>query len=107
MKPVEAYLLLHIIKNDKSIAKLIYEGYSYIDVAKLIKQFRSENLIVEKSNNLVLTEKGEKTYSELAVIHKKTSKNEWIQRDKKNMIEKTPKDFIFVPNQNELTFLDE
>lgn len=101
------FTLLKIIVNHGNVGQLARRGLSYNDVAELITYSKKEKILVVINDKIELTSKGESLYKELEPVFKNTNKEEWIDKDKKNMIDKIHKDFVFLPSQNELTFLDE
>lgn len=104
MNEKEIYLLLNAIKKNTDIKRLVREGLSYSGIARLTNDTISNELVIYEKDNIQLSKKGEELYEQIKDNYKRTIKKEWIEKEKKNRIDKMDKDFIFVPRQNELTF---
>jgi predicted methyltransferase len=104
MKEKEIYLLLNAIKKNTDIKRLIREGLSYSDIARLTKEAIKNELVDYQNDNIQLSEKGFELYEQLKDSYKRTNKDEWIEKDLKSQIPRIDKNTIFVPSQNELTF---
>jgi predicted methyltransferase len=105
MTEKQKYLLLNVIKKNSSIKILIREELTFQRIAELTNVLIQDGLIILENNKVVLSELGLKILNELEVQFKKTNKEEWIQKDSKNIIQKLDKNAIFVPKQNELSFM--
>lgn len=106
MEKKEIYLLLNAIKKNTDIKRLIREGLSYSDIAKLTKDAITNELVHYQNDKIQLSEKGIDLYEQLKGSYKRTNKKEWIEKDFKSQIPCIDKNSIFVPKQNELTFID-
>ncbi len=104
MKEKDIFLLLNAIKKNTDIKRLVREGLSYTSIAKLTKDAVSDGLVTYENEKVRLSEKGDDLYSQIKDTYKRTSKEEWIEKDFKNQIPRLDKNIIFVPRQNELTF---
>lgn len=99
------FLLLHIIKNNGNINRLIREGINLTEIHnKIISLLTEDILSLDKEEHLSLTIKGIKLYNSLYNDYKIKDKDKWIEEEKKSKIDKIDKNFIFLPNQNDLHF---
>lgn len=104
MSDSNLYILLSVIKNNGDIRRLKREGLEYLEIAEYTNQIISNKLAKYIEKNILLTEKGEKKLKELEKTFKKTKKVNWIEKEMKSKIPKLDKNFIFLPNQNDLDF---
>jgi hypothetical protein len=104
MKEKHIYMLLKIIKQNGDINNLIREGLSFSKIADLTNEIIVAGLVIQSEERIELSPKGLERMRELEVTYKKTNKEEWIEKDIKSMIPKLDKDFIYLPDQNKLTF---
>ena len=104
MKEKEIYLLLNAIKKNTDIKRLVREGLSYSDIARLTKDAITNKLVDYQNEKIQLSIKGNELYEQIKYNYKRTNKNEWIEKDLKSQIPRIDKNTIFVPRQNELTF---
>ena len=104
MNQTHLYILLAVIKNNGDIRQLKNEGLDYLEIADLTNQLILKEYVEYIEDEIKLTEKGIEKFEELKVSLKKTNKNNWIKKDLKSKIPKLEKNFIFLPNQNELDF---
>jgi hypothetical protein len=104
MEEKELYLLLNVIKNNGDIKRLVREGINYKEIAELTNEAISRKLVTYIDNQIELSDLGNSRFEEIKNNYKKTNKDEWIEKDKKNQIPRIEKNTIFVPRQNELTF---
>lgn len=98
------YILLSVIKNNGDIRQLKNEGLDYLEIADLTNQSIVDNYVQYLEDEIGLTEKGNQKLKELKISLNKTNKDNWIKKDLKSKIPKLEKNFIFLPNQNELDF---
>lgn len=104
MNDSNLYILLSVIKNNGDIRRLKREGLEYLEIAELTNQIISSELARYTDDTILLTANGEKKLNELEKIIKKTKKVNWIEKEMRSKISKLDKNFIFLPNQNELEF---
>jgi|SRR5690554_2353612 len=104
MKEKEIYLLLNAIKKNTDIKRLVREGLSYSDIARLTKDAITNELVDYQDEKIKLSIKGNELYEQIKDNYKRTNKDEWIEKDLKSQIPRIDKNTIFVPRQNELTF---
>lgn len=97
-------LLLKIIKFNGEISPLLKMGYSYSQVVDAIKSEVEKKTIERKNGILGLTDFGNKTLDTLIKETKSDRLSEWIEPELSSKIPKIPIDFVFLPNQNELSF---
>lgn len=104
MEPNKLYLLLDVINRNGSVKKLTREGITFNEIAEQTNNAIFENLVSNKDDKIVLTAKGIELLGVLEKEHKRTNKNEWIEKDFKNKIPKLEKNMLFLPRQDELSF---
>jgi len=104
MKEKEIYLLLNAIKKNTDIKRLVREGLSYSDIARLTKDAITNELVDYQNEKIQLSIKGNEKYEQIKDNYKRTNKVEWIEKDLKSQIPRIDKNTIFIPRQNELTF---
>lgn len=104
MKNKNLITLLHIINSRGNIKRLTRQGLSFKDITELIELAVSDDLLIYDKEKISLTEKGNITLKNGQEFIKKTNKEVWIEKDKKNQIARMEKNTIFVPRQDELTF---
>ena len=104
MKEKYIYLLLNAIKKNTDIKRLVREGLSYVDIARLTKEAITNGLVEYQDERIQLSDKGIELYEQIKDNYKRTNKNEWIEKEFKSQIPRIDKNTIFVPRQNELTF---
>ncbi len=97
-------LLLHLIKSKGNIKQLTREGLTYKNISELLDILVREELIIYDELKIKLTESGNKYLNDGRILIKKQQKNLWIEGENKSKIPKLEKDFIFLPNQNEIHF---
>lgn len=99
------YILLDIIFRNGSVKRLTRDGVDYNEIPYQIEKAVNDKLISYSEEKIILTDKGVQLLKELDKIYKRTNKEDWIEKDEKNQVAKIDKNSIFVPRQNELTFL--
>ncbi len=104
MNDSNLYILLSVIKNNGDIRRLKREGMEYIEIAELTNQIISGKLAIYTEETITLTAEGESKLIELEKTIKRTKKINWIEKEMKSKISQLDKNFIFLPNQNELEF---
>lgn len=104
MNEKHLYILLNVIKTNGDIRKLKREGIEYIEIAELTKLAITKEYVSYKNDIVTLSEKGLKKINELENVYKVRNKELWIEPENKSKIPKLEKDFIFLPNQNEIHF---
>jgi predicted transcriptional regulator len=97
-------LLLHLIKSGGNVKQLLREGLTYKNISELIETLVNEELITYDDEKIRLTEVGNKFLESERIIIIKQNKNLWIDKEKESRIPKLGKDFVFLPNQNEIHF---
>lgn len=100
----ELYLLIHIIKFNGNLKKLVRNDIPYVEIVKNMKALIEDKLLSYEEGNLKLTKEGEKLYIELSKKYKNRDKDKWIEKELDSKIEKLDINFIYLPNQNELYF---
>lgn len=104
MKDNKLTLLLHIIKSNGNINKLVREGVSFKEITKLTNNAIEKGYLTYENERIFVTEKGNDFLNQTTEEIKKTNKNEWIEKDFKSQVKRIDKNFIFLPRQTELTF---
>ena len=104
MEERKLVLLLHIIKSNGNIKRLLKNGGSYKDIFELTQIAIERGFLTYENDKVELTTTG----TDFLIIKqaglKKQNKDEWIEKDLKNKISKLDKKTLFLPNQNELSF---
>lgn len=98
------FILLNVIKTNGDIRKLKREGIDYKEIAELTKLAITNNFVLYENDVVKLSEKGLEKIKELDDRYKVRNKSLWIEAENKSKIPKLEKDFIFLPNQNEILF---
>ncbi len=98
------YILLNVIKTNGDIRKLKREGIDYKKIAELTKSAITQKLVNYKGDKITLSDKGKEKLKSLETDYKVRDKKQWIMAENKSKIPKLEKDFIFLPNQNEIHF---
>ena len=62
----ELYLLIHIIKFNGNLKKLVRNDIPYVEIVKNMKSLIEDKLLSYEEGNLKLTKEGEKLYIELS-----------------------------------------
>jgi len=104
MNEKHLYTLLSVVKNNGDVKRLIREGLDYKDISEITSYAIEKNFIIYKNDTVTLSEMGVKLFIDLDKKLKITDKNKWIEKEKESRIVKMDKNFIFLPNQNELHF---
>lgn len=104
MNDKHLYILLSVIKNNGDIKRLTREGISYQEIAQLTQKSIETNLVIYTDDLIELSESGLNKLKELEKLYKEKNKELWIENEKESIIPKLEKDFVFLPNQNELLF---
>ncbi len=102
MKEYNLFLLLNIIRKGKSLTQLLEQGLTFKQIAELTQWAIQEKLITKGSENIELTKIGEETLIKLESYFKKTDKEKWIKEETKSRIEKLDKNFIYLPDPENL-----
>lgn len=95
-------LLLKIIKFNGDLAPLVKLGYEYSQITSLISAEIVEANAEYRSGILVITEKGNSLIEQISKNRKNGS--QWIEPEIESRIPRIQKNFIFLPNQNDLNF---
>lgn len=104
MKENQLTILLHIIKSNGNVNKLVREGVSFKEITSLTNEAIEKEYLTYENEKISVTDKGTEFLNQTIEIIKKTNKNEWIEKDLRSQVKRIDKNFIFLPRQNELTF---
>jgi hypothetical protein len=104
MNEKHLYTLLNVIKTNGDIRKLKREGIEYKEIAELTKLAITKEYVQYENDIVKLSDKGLEKINELDNRYKVINKDLWIEAENKSKIPKLEKDFIFLPNQNEIHF---
>ncbi|RPH50022.1 MAG: hypothetical protein EHM85_11920 [Desulfobacteraceae bacterium] len=104
MNEKHLYTLLRVIYKNANINILIREGLSFSKIAELTNEAIIAEFVIQANDKIELSQKGLEKMQELGVKFKKINKEEWIEKDLKSKIPKLDKNFIYLPDQNKLTF---
>lgn len=100
----ELYQLLHIIKFNGNVKRLIRKNISYFDVINQIKSLTEKKFVLYKNEKVCLSTEGELLFNELSINYKNKEKDKWIEKEEKSKIIKLDIDFVYLPDQNKLFF---
>ena len=92
------------IKNKGNIQRLRRQNLSFRQVVDLTEQAVEAGFVTYIENKILLTGSGEAFLEAHITLTKKTNKAEWIEPDYKNKINPFPKNEVFLPDRNELSF---
>lgn len=98
------YNLLTVIKNNGNVKRLIREGLDYNMIGKMTNQAISDRLIIYENDNIYLSSEGIRLLTELEKKYKIQDKRKWIEPKNECKIPTLGKNFIFLPQQDELHF---
>ncbi|MFI8606697.1 hypothetical protein ACIGCP_19695 [Cellulophaga baltica] len=104
MNEKHLYILLNIVKNNGDIRRLTREGIGFKEIAELSNEAIKNKFLLYQDKSISISELGQKTIKNLDAKFKTIDKSKWIEKEKSSRITKMDKDFIFLPNQNELHF---
>jgi len=97
------YLLFRVVKGDSNLNILLREGMDFRQIGELIEEAAKIGLIETKNSKIILTELGLTKFEEYRLEYKKRNKEEWIEKEKDSQIPKLDKDFIYLPDPNNLS----
>lgn len=101
----DLYQLLHIIKFNGNIRRLIRTDVTYIQIVDNIKSLTLENFLYYNNETLSLTDTGNSLLETLAAQYKIKNKDKWIEKEFKSKLNnKIDIDFVYLPDQNALYF---
>jgi predicted methyltransferase len=101
----ELYQLLQIIYNNGNIKRLTRKNITFLEIVDNIKELTIKGILYYNESKLSLSDEGVKILDELSLKYKNTEKDKWIDKELKSKLEtKIDKDFVYLPNQNELYF---
>jgi len=100
----QLYTLLSIVKNNGDSKRLLRLGMDYRQIGELTKDAIFHKLIDFEQDKLIITKYGEHLLTQLSEEFKIIDKEKWIEPENASRIPVLSKDFIFLPNQNELHF---
>jgi hypothetical protein len=95
-------LLLKIIKFNGDVDPLLKIGYEYSQITKFIKDEIDAANAEYRNGTLTITEKGNFLIEQ--IVKKRKDSSKWIEPEVESKIDAISKDFIFLPNQNDLDF---
>jgi hypothetical protein len=104
MTQKKMHILLSIVERNGCVQSLLKQGLNYRQISELTNTAILEGLIIYEDNAVMLSDSGKKRLVELRQLLKKIDKDQWIEKEKSSIIPKIERDFIFLPNQNELFF---
>jgi hypothetical protein len=97
-------LLLNLVNKKGNILRLRREHLSFKQIVELTDDAVARGLIAYSDKKIGLTEKGVTMLAENEHLIKKMNKAEWIELDIKNKTKPFPKNEVFLPSRNELSF---
>lgn len=96
--------LLLLIKHNGSITELIKDGFTYGQIASFINVLGEEEDLKDVNGKIVLSEKAENWLKEQSEIKPRKGSDKWILPEEKSRIEKIDRNYVYLPNRNELHF---
>jgi len=97
-------LLLKIIKFNGDISPLVKMGYEYSQIVKSINLEITDGNAERKNGVLGITEKGNNLIDAISKKLDRSNSANWIEPEIESKIPKIKLNFVYLPNQNELTF---
>lgn len=97
-------LLLKIIKFNGDISPLLKLGYEYSQIVKSINDEIIDGNAERKNGLLGITEKGDQLITSISKKLNRADFESWIEPEIESKIPKIKINFVYLPNQNELTF---
>ncbi len=104
MKDAILFKLLLVVKGSGYITDLKKDGYSYVRIAEFFNYLDKEGLVEKKDDKLTLSNTGMKRLKELNKKYDRKHFNQWIVPEDRSRVDKLDKNFVYLPNQNELNF---
>ena len=86
MKENKLTILLHIIKNNGNVNKLVREGVSFKEITSLTNEAIEKEYLTYENEKISVTDKGTEFLKQTIEVIKKTNKNEWIEKDLKSQV---------------------
>ena len=97
--------LLHIIHTQGNINSLRRSNFSFRQIAEMIESAIHEGLLQSEEDRITLSSVGESFLLDKRSLLKVTDKKKWIEPHFKSKINPIDKNDVFLPAQNELSFL--
>lgn len=97
-------MLLYITHKKTSVIRMTRKGITFTEIANQTQKCMEEGLMINQDNKIELTESGIRLLEDLKKEFKNINKDQWIEKDFQNKIERIDKNAIFVPRQSELNF---
>lgn len=102
MNKKHLFLLLRIVKYNRSLNALLKENLTFKQIALLIENARNKNLIQSSNDKIIMTQNGELIFNVLSEQYKKTNKFDWIEKEKDSIIKPFDINFLYLPDQHSL-----
>jgi len=97
-------ILLKLVKSNGNLQPLIEMGYEYAQVINFINFLTEEELLKKEKNKISITDKGLKEIQRLNKKYNRLNSAQWIEPKIESRITPIDKDFVYLPNRNELSF---
>jgi len=104
MKDAILFKLLLVVKGSGNITDLRKDGHSYVRIAEFIQYLEEEELAEKKDGRFTLSDTGIQRLKELNKKYDRKHFNQWIVPEDRSRVDKLDKNFVYLPNQNELNF---
>jgi len=104
MNELEITILLNTINKSRNLRRLSYQSLSFRQVVDLTEQAVNAGLLHYEDTKISLTKAGLKYLKKHSNLLQKGDKEDWIKPDFKNKVEPFPKNDVFLPDRNELSF---
>jgi len=97
-------LLLKLVKSNANIQPVIELGYDYAQVISFLNLLVEQNLLQKQNNQVFVTIEGLTEIEKLNIKFNRFNSSKWIEPESESRISKIDKEFVFLPNKNELSF---
>lgn len=104
MDKKKLYSILRVVATNGNIKKLTREGIGYLEVGELMSAAKKKGYLNFSKSRISITKKGQTKLDELEAKYKVVDKSKWIEPEFKSRIPKLDKNFVYLPNQNDLFF---
>jgi hypothetical protein len=97
-------ILLKLVKSNGNLQPVIEMGFEYSQIINFLNLLATEELLIKEKNKILITEKGIYEIDRLNKKFNRFNSAQWIEPENESKIKKIEKDFIYLPNRNELSF---
>jgi hypothetical protein len=97
-------LLLKLVKSNGNLQPIIDLGYEYSQIINFLNFLTEEKSLIKEKNKVTITEFGLNEIQRLNKKFNRYNSAQWIEPKTESRISPIEKDFIYLPNRNELSF---